>query len=593
LVKGGSLENRYECLEIIHDLIVTHLGIPNKYITYYSGGKVSETHTDLLNISYTAPSHIIIKGDDLIKNDLFVLIKEKTIGFLEDNNMSFNEKEKKITRIKLKKQISKTDMENSVRSFLERLEKRLFEVKIYSRESQFFIKGVGTKNQRKLSFKVEIGIDDFLEVGNILWNNPDNHSFEIEFKPFENVLRKIINAFKFSFGEGSKKEIVSLFQLSYNREGIIIKFFDLINYILMLSEKLKQFFIQSMNLQALLKRQKVTENYKYTSKGWLDVNETIRHTLRRGVINPMRTYREEMLKDPPTLFLIYDSSGSMRKFNRYGQFISLLSLSFFNRRFRTINIGYICSYGLEAEGILKMFPSETKDVSRSIMKKAKYSADKIIGEKYAMKEDHYTASPKINGQRFVGFLINDYRNFKTAMRDFLANPLSASGGTSLEVLNIIPKHPDMSARGLKYVMVFTDHEFYEDDRGLANKMDFLKRSEELIKMTDVRYFYFWMTYSFFKNDDLIGELEEDLIYRFPTKKYLMTRIRDFLIADYEKMEFIKFENLSKHSKAELLYLKFLYQHWENVYIVDPANMIYIGEMRNYISKLEKQEFFIT
>lgn len=629
LTNDGSLENKTELSEIAYDLLVNRLGVPLGSIKFYSRG-MEESFDTLTSLPYMSPSDLSITREGVVEDGIFVPFRESIKNRFDNDGVFFSEYSEGVfkgVRFGTKSFDNEDKFNYHVRDYVIKLFKDFYGNKI-TKLTNFYLSHFRRKN-----IVLDIEVSDFLIVENSLFTTR-SPKVDIRIIPFEQTLLKILAQLAIRYDFGMKEifdpkqqatisvpniETLEMFRVTSRAKEIKISFFDLVDYFIRLSEKVRDFFVQSLNLKAILQKKKFTEQYRYTSRGYLDIGKTITHSIQRGTITPMKTYRKELLEDPPILFLIYDSSGSMEKFNRYAQFLALLSLSFFNRDFKVINIGYIWS-DLKFVGkyidrdlpeeeqkpkkvALRAFPSDTKREEIALRRKYKFPVSKLAKkEGYEMEEDQYAGAVEVYGERYLGFLINDYTNFNLAFRDFLENPYSAITGTSIDIMNLIPNHPDMRLRGLKYVMVFTDHELMQadEDKRRREMNDFTNRSLDLIKIPDVRFFYVWITENFFrtaegKEDSLVKMLEPDLTYRLPTRQYLMTKLKE-LITEKDPLKggirFKDFKRLTPLELAEINYHKFLFEKWDHCYIVDPNNMRYIGEIKNIIEKLERIKFFI-
>ena len=139
----------------------------------------------------------------------------------------------------------------------------------------------------------------------------------------------------------------------------------------------------------------------------------------------------------------------------------------------------------------------------------------------------------------------------------------------------------MDSRGLKYVFILTDQQVSSPE-----KLDFVRISRKLLQREDVRYFFIWSTYHSEHFDNLVTTNNQ---LHFQTKQYIRRLIDELIMNPDGTMK--TSEELTRVD-AELQFLVFLYDYYDYVYIVNPQNLLMVGELKHILHKLEKQKFFI-
>jgi hypothetical protein len=384
--------------------------------------------------------------------------------------------------------------------------------------------------------------------------------------------------------EGKKKEKkliepIQLIDIIDGKYKTRFRVFDLIKYFEDLCFELHDFFIRDLNLKAILQRRKYTERWDGT-RGYLDIGATVRQSLRRGWIQPQQTYRKKQTEDPPLIFVNYDISGSMGGVVRTSQFLIYIILSFFDKDIRKWWIGYIGKPKRDQEG--EMFPSDNLiETERWAQKREKFDLSQAY--RHIKEEAIHSLSYSYFGQ--ISNSYYDYE-YETALRDFLDCHLAGTtNSTRMDCFHLMTNHPDMDMRGLKYVFLVTDAVV-----GSKQKMDIVRIGRALLERTDVRFFFLWIISPKSLAQSPQTSLIPDDKYHFITKIQI-ARILHYLTWDEsEKRYKTYFED--ENERYEVEFYKFVYDNWDNCYIVTPTDLRYVGEIKHILKKLEEIDFFI-
>lgn len=590
----GNLDTTKDILTIIVDFGNHYLKIPIEHFEFFSEGN-EITLQEAQTVRYLYPSHIHInKKPSIFEHNTFKKLIINIETELKLNKVSFDKDKRKFNNLSFS---TLSELED----FLEQQIDVLF--------GGYFTSGYRIRNLNAEVFP-KLQLDSFFLI-------TSKSEFEINTIDdlFKNYSSQMVHSL---YGRTPKKqrdivETLRLISITYSNTTLIMKPFDLIEYLHNLAFEVKRFFVETMNLKAILKKNKYTERWD-GSKGYLDVNATVTKSLSKGWITPQQSYRKKMSESPPTIFLIYDISSSMVTSNantiRPTQFLLTTLLSFFDKDVYKLNVGYITNTVRDAG----LFKSEEKDLRTKKRKQEAFDIGEreqnIINSyenetgKNAIENDEETDEYKqwkvdteretvwsiLRGENMMNFayrnlgeLINDYytERYDDAIRDFLDNESAGATGTNLDILALLPRHPDMDSRGLKYVFILTDAMISKTE-----KIDFVRISKELIQREDVRYFFIWTTYQS-ETYDYLSTSDNRL--HFQTKQYIRRMIDNLIMNPDGSMK--KVAELS-NVDAELQFLVFLYDYYDYIYIVNPKNLLMIGEMKNILHKLEEQKFFI-
>jgi len=562
ITQVGSLDTTRDISRIIITFANIYLKIPIEDLEFFSEGD-QITLMEATNVKHLYPTHIHLNKEPLFfEHNTFKQLILNIETELRANKISFNRDKRKFTDLTF--------------STLSQLHDFLAQ-QIYS-----LFGGEWTDSFRIGTLRLEVDLKIDLASFFLITNES-----EFEIKTIDELFKKFNSQMVYNlygFTEKGEKdtsklvETIQLLEITYSNTVLIMKPFDLIEYLHNLAFEIKQFFVESMNLKAILTKKKYTERWD-GSKGYLDVNATVTKSLSRGWITPQQSYRKKMAESPPTIFLIYDISSSMGNTIRSTQFLLLTLLSFFDKDVYKLNVGYITNVYRDAG----LFKSEERDFDTKERKRMAFD----IGEKDKAEDSRWGFLWKENEQGFVyrnlGELINDYHTerYDSAIRDFLDNDIAGNTGTNLDILNLLPRHPDMDSRGLKYVFVLTDAEIRDKE-----KLDFVRISRELLERDDVRYFFIWSSYLSNTYDYLVTANNR---LHFQTKQYIRRMIDNLIMNPDGSM---KIADELIRLNPELQFLIFLYDYYDYIYIVNPQNLLMIGEMKNILHKLEDQKFFI-
>jgi hypothetical protein len=422
--------------------------------------------------------------------------------------------------------------------------------------------------------KIEWKVEDFIEI--------ESNGFRI--KSIGQILKNKEKLFKerihlWTDKEGKEHfETIQLISIKDGEITLTFRVFDLIEYFIELSLELHDFFIRDLNLKAILQRKKYTEKWDGT-RGYLDVGATIRHSLRRGWIQPMQTYRKKQIEDPPLIFVNYDISSSMGGATRTSQFLVFTILSFFERDIRKFFIGYITRTNRTNEG--NLFPSDIL-LDENKFRKSKNKFNLL----YEYKKVRENAKGSIGFSSF-GEVSKSYFDYEygKALRDFLDNRNAGKTGTDMSIFNLMERHPDMDMIGLKYVFLVTDAELTQDIR---QKRDIVRVAKTLIDRPDVKFFYLWIISASKLNSE--AYLVPDRKFHFVTKQQIGRKLYNMTWDESEGKFIDSFSTDSEEIDYE--YYKFIWDYWEHIYIATPTDIRYVGEIKHILKKLEEIDFFI-
>lgn len=595
----GDLDTTRSLFGIITYFGNKYLKIPMNYFEFYSEGN-QITYQEAESTRHFYPTHIHINKDPpIFEHNTLKQLLINIENELVNDGITFNKKERLFTHLTFSSL-------SELRSFLAQQIRNLFGGMInleYTIISLITIEEfIKQEKKKKAKRRFTTDLSSFFLITN---------ETEFEVKTIDDIFDAFNSQMLHTFysKDGRVIETIKLINIIHSKTTIEMKPFDLIEYLHDLAFEIKKFFTQTMNLKAIQKKQKYTERWD-GSKGSLDVNATATKSLSKGWIIPQQTYRKKMAESPPTVFLIYDLSISMSTIIRSTQFLLITLLSFFDKDVYKLNVGYITNVYRDTG----LFKSEERDIETKERKKRAFDLGErnaiLIGDYkratnkkaiYNDKETDEFKQWKVDNdketiwrilrnentmdiaKRNLGELINDYHTerYDNAIRDFLDNEVAGLTLTSMDVISLLPRHPDMFSRGLKYVFILTDAGISDEE-----KIDLVRISRELLQRNDVRYFFIWTT-NMSNNLDYLANPETKL--HFQTKQYVR-RLIDNLITNSDG-SFKNNEELSKVN-AELQLLVFLYDYYDYVYIVNPDNLLMIGEMKNILHKLEQQKFFI-
>ncbi|MFX1453788.1 MAG: hypothetical protein ACFFDB_00300 [Promethearchaeota archaeon] len=378
-------------------------------------------------------------------------------------------------------------------------------------------------------------------------------------------------------------EELSIITCYFTRDGLEIRIFDLIEYFQELANDIHKFFAETMNLKAITQKKKISERWD-GSRGVLDVERSINSSINQGIIYPMQTFRRRLIKSPPTIFMVYDISESMKLVHRLAQFLIIIVLSFFEKDINKFFTGYITTFE-RGSGFNTLFRSEMEDIESSEQKRIAYEVGKT--EKEAEPYYFLQEQTELILIPSLGEIANDYYDYDTAIRDFLDNSRYRSG-TRFDIYNLVPYHPDIDARGLKYVLVITDAAM-----GTSDLIDFVSVSRELVDRDDVRFFFLWIVQEDERadtSDDSNFHNSMDTSRHFITKQQLMRKIDSLSRTKAGKMK--EKDKIDVSDMAWINFYLFVYNHWDKCHIVSAENLQFVGEIKDVMNKLAEQDFFI-
>lgn len=420
--------------------------------------------------------------------------------------------------------------------------------------------------------KFTINLNDFINI-----KGKDAFSLKSIDEVFKSIEKQVLLSIYIETDKTGKKvyEEIPIMSCSFSASTIEFKIFDLIEYYQQLAWDIHKFFAETMDLKAITQKKKYHEKWD-GSRGFLNIDKTIEASVNRGYIYPIQTYRKKLVETPPTIFLVYDISGSMGGVHKLTQFLVIIVLSFFEKDINKFFTGYITTAG-RGSGYSHLFRSETENRSEDLKKKQMYDVG-THGQFYIVQQE---SRKRISNQN-LGEVSNDYYDYDKAIRDFLDLAV-LGGGTNFDVYNLVPRHPDIDARGLKYVFCVTDANF----TNTQDKIDFVRVSRDLVQRDDVRFFFLWIMWSKTVNDHMNYIATNNEARHFVTKQAIARKID----------ELVRNPNGSPKSESsinfpDLEFYLFVYDHFDKCHLVLAENLQFVGEVKNILHKLSAQEFFV-
>jgi hypothetical protein len=564
ITSTGSLDTTRDIKSFVSELLIDNLKIDPTLITYYSQGIHHSATSPLTNetLFYFERVNVDLKKPSFQDGALKVAI-ESLKRTLQNQAISFEQEGRKFKAISVKSEkVLKGIIEEAFQKGVIRDNTKNYISKSFTLITPFS-HFTSSERDRKITFKT----DDLYSI------SKTDRQYNIEVRHFSECINRIASQTEKTFlnfrNDKPFNKVQYITSVSYGTK-LSLKIFDLIQYVLELTQNVQKFFLQTLDLKPLLRKTKVSEPWG-SGKGWLDVDKTIEASLNKGFLTPMETYRKKLLEDPPNLFIIFDISSSMKEETRLAQFLVLLLLSFFGFDINKCVIGYITAYSGDFYDGGDYFKSiKRKELFQSIS-----SSKRRVIE--AFRKVATTQSPEQ--------IITDYQpsEYHLALRDFLDNEQAGRTGTNIDAVRYLGKHPDLDNRGLKYVFIFTDADF----RGSKEKKDFVNICEDLIKRNDLRFLFMW---DLPKNTNLLIEssdniVEKDINYRFISKQYLLRKID-------KEIQSLDSTFSKSDVSAEIMFYKFLYDNYDKTHIVRSENMMKLGEIKHLLYKLQSQDFFI-
>ena len=560
-VKGlGSLDTTREIAANIVNYLL-RFGFEHKDFQFNFNGKTIAIED--VTKAWAYPTSIYLDLRDKCKNGVSIVISNTIEKYLKDNSNSYNytvrkdtENTFKITPGKGSSIRSKTDLKN-----------------LFGLSNPFIYTIDIALSPLKFSSKVDLTILDYVQIVN---------KNTIRVKRVEEVLKHIqVKLQKKILIDGKKKEyeVFEIISRSTTSNAIEIRTFDLIDHFLDMASDIHKFFAETMNLKAITEKVKYYEIFDGSRD--LDIEKTINQSIARSEIYPIQSYKKKLMESDPTIYMVYDISESMKLVHRLTQFLVVIILSFFEKNANKFFTGYITTLD-RGDGYDALFRSEMEDAEENQRKLEAYMVDE--GFPYEFLQER-TQTDLIST---LGEIANDYYDIETALRDFLDNSELVGSGTRMDIYNLIPYHPDIYTKGLKYVLVITDAALDSDDL-----VDFVSTSQELVDRDDVRLFFLWIV----QEDERASVIDDsnfnntsDTSRHFITRQQIMRKIDSLTRTAAGKMK--KRDDISDDDFAKINFYLFIYNHWDKCHLVNAENLEFVGEIKNIMNKLSEQRFFI-